>query len=713
MFVVRVRRIIGLLVAGWLAAPGLSVAADERLDFDRDIRPILSEACFRCHGPDAEQRQAELRLDTREGLFGQVEGQPVVKPGDVNASLLLERITANDPDERMPPADSPIQLTPAQIGSIRRWIVEGATWSGHWAFQPLKRPAPSNAKQAGWARQPIDGYVLVSLEKNGLSPAPEASRETLIRRVTLDLTGLPPALGEIDAFLADRSPDAYERLVDRLLASPRYGERMLWDWLDAARYADSNGYQADPERTMWPWRDWVLSALNANMPFDQFTIEQLAGDLLPDATLSQRIATGFNRNHMHNGEGGRVAEESRVENVMDRVETTATVWLGATMNCSRCHDHKFDPFTLRDYYGLYAIFNNTSENGGGRSGQMQPAIAAPSPEQQARIEALERERDSTVRQLETLERQRFPRGDKQPASESPQAAELPDAVRNVLKLAVAARDPGKLAPLIKHFKPDKESADYVGLLERLSGTRSAIDGLRKSIPRVMIMDTLAKPRATFILEVGTYNKPLAKVEASLPAVLVEAVPASEPVAERHDRLSLSRWLVDPRHPLTARVTVNRYWQTFFRYRVGEDAGRLRRAGRTSVASPSARLVGGGIRRERMERQAAASADRHECHLPPIVACFGRGVSARSAEPAAGPRSAISVVLLDASRSSSVRRGTIERHARWTAGETVSAGRRVGGGDLRQETLCPRPRSGTLPAEPVHVLAADSRADDVL
>lgn len=372
-----------------------SAHAQSDVELSRDVHSILSENCFHCHGPDANARQADLRLDEKESAFADLGGYAAVVPGDVLASELYRRISTANDDERMPPVDSKLQLLPEQVEQIRKWIQADAPWYGHWAYQPIQRPAVPGIDSTGrirgtiahWPRNEIDHFILAQLQHENVSPSPEAAKERLLRRVTLDLTGLPPTLEDIDEFLADESVDAYDKAVDRLLASPRYGERMVWEWLDAARYADSNGFQGDPERTMWPWRDWVVSAMNANMPFDQFTVEQLAGDLIPDATVTQRIATGFNRNHMFNGEGGRIAEETRVENVLDRVEATATVWMGLTMTCARCHDHKYDPFTQQEYYQLFAFFNNTSENGspGSRAGQIAPTVEYRTHKDQARV----------------------------------------------------------------------------------------------------------------------------------------------------------------------------------------------------------------------------------------------------------------------------------------------------------------------------------------
>ncbi|MBO0800245.1 MAG: DUF1549 domain-containing protein, partial [Blastocatellia bacterium] len=358
------------------------------VDFDREIRPILSDNCFACHGPDEKQRMAKLHFDTKEGAFAK---QGVIVPGDSAHSKLVMRISSKDPNVVMPPPESGHKLTAEQIELLRRWIDEGAQWHEHWAYVAPKRPEPPQVKDSGWVRNPIDNFILARLEKEGLKPSPEAEKFTLLRRVYLDLTGLPPAPAEVDAFLRDKSPDAYEKVVDKLLASPRYGERMAMQWLDLARYADTHGYHIDSQRDMWPWRDWVINAFNRNMPYDQFTIEQLAGDLLPDATTEQKIASGFNRNNMINFEGGAVPEEYQNEYVVDRVETTSITWLGMTLGCARCHNHKYDPITQKEFYQFYAFFNNVSEKGlDGQRGNAQPFMTLPTAAEKAKKEELEK-----------------------------------------------------------------------------------------------------------------------------------------------------------------------------------------------------------------------------------------------------------------------------------------------------------------------------------
>ncbi len=499
------------------------------VDFDRDIRPILSDRCYPCHGPDAAAREADLRLDTAEGAFATRDGTTAFHPGVPEQSEAILRIFSDDAEQRMPPPSSKLVLSERERAMMRQWVAEGARWGQHWAFVPPVMPRLPAVANVTWPRNAIDHFVLARLEQEGLRPSPEASRETLIRRLTLDLTGLPPTLAEVDAFLADERPDAYERAVDRLLASPRYGERMAWEWLEAARYADTDGFQGDPTRSMWPWRDWLVASLNANQPFDQFTIETLAGDLLPGATERQIIATGFNRNHMYNGEGGRIPEETRVENVFDRTETTSTVWLGLTMTCARCHDHKFDPISQREYYQLYAFFNNTSESGRGGGGKAPPVFEHYSPAQQRQLAQYDLRIAELTRCLEAP----IPEVDRAQSEAEPQLRQ----------------------------RLDEE-------LKQLQQQRGEI----KAAP-VMVMDELPaeQRRKTSVLLRGTYNQPQTEVTEGTPAFL-PSLPAEAP----RNRLTLARWLVDVANPLTARVAVNRQWQLFFGsgiVQTSEDFGR--------------------------------------------------------------------------------------------------------------------------------------------
>ncbi len=426
----------------FLALPSVlaaATAAAAPVDFNREIQPLLSENCYHCHGPDGNKREAKLRLDRAdgpEGAFRTDSGITVIKPGDSKNSELVSRIFATDEDDVMPPPKSNRKLTPAQRDLIKRWVEEGAKWGEHWAFVAPKRPAVPGAAEFGagveaarqrdaakaaelvkqlpvlnkWARNPIDAFVLARLLNEGLAPSPESAPEKLCRKLYLDLTGLPPTPEEVDEFLkaaAANEQAAVEQLADKLLASPRYGERMVWEWLDAARYADTNGYQGDPTRAMWYWRDWAVGAINKNLPFDQFTVEQVAGDLLPNPTQAQLVATGFHRNHMINGEGGRIAEESRVDYVFDRVETTGTVWLGLTLTCCRCHDHKYDPIRQKEYYQLAAYFNSIEESGGGGNdgqGLANPTISFATPEQQKKVADLKVAEEAAKKERDDLEK---------------------------------------------------------------------------------------------------------------------------------------------------------------------------------------------------------------------------------------------------------------------------------------------------------------------
>ena len=346
-------------------SPEIEAKLPQKIDFNYHIKPILSDRCFVCHGPDQTNLKAGLRLDTPEGAFAALqesEGHAIV-PGKASQSALFRRISADDPKIMMPPPESNLKLNELEIAMLTRWIDQGAEYKPHWSFITPERPDIPKVNNPAWAHNPIDYFVLHRLESENLLPASAAVKEQLLRRVSFDLTGLPPTLEEIEAFLADQSEDAYQKVLDRLLASPHYGERMAMDWMDLARYADSHGYHADCYRMMWPWRDWVIQAFNDNMAFDQFTTWQMAGDLLPNATQEQKLATGFHRNHPASSEAGIVPEEYLLENVFDRTNTTAKAFLGLTLECARCHDHKYDPISQKEYFQLSAFFNNVDELG--------------------------------------------------------------------------------------------------------------------------------------------------------------------------------------------------------------------------------------------------------------------------------------------------------------------------------------------------------------
>ncbi len=396
------RRRLATLVAFLFTAVGMHTAAcaadGQEVDFQRDIRPILSDNCFQCHGPDEKTRYAGLRLDQRQNALAVLKsGHIAIVPGDAEKSELIRRITSADADVQMPPPQVNKRITPAQVELLRRWINAGAKYDKHWAFVPPIKPNPPTPKHADWARNPIDRFIAARFESQGMDPSPEADKATLIRRATLDLTGLPPTLEEVDAFINDNDPGAYEKVVDRLLSSKRYGEHQARYWLDAVRYGDTHGLHLDNYREMWKYRDWIIKAYNENKPFDQFTVEQIAGDLLPDPTMDQKIATGYVRAHVTTSEGGSIDDEVLVRYAVDRVETTSTIWLGLTTGCAACHDHKYDPISQKEFYQLYAFFNNTAEAAmDGNNAAPPPVVRVPTEDQKAQLDELS-ERMQAVR----------------------------------------------------------------------------------------------------------------------------------------------------------------------------------------------------------------------------------------------------------------------------------------------------------------------------
>lgn len=700
----------------------------------------MSQNCFVCHGPDDKQRKAKLRLDVKEATF-----KSVIVPGKSAESELIKRLRTDDAEERMPPAKTGKKLTLQQIELLKQWIDQGAKWSEHWAFVKPERPVLPALINQPWARNAIDHFILARHQREGLKPSPETDKTTLIRRVTLDLTGLPPTPAEVDAFLSNSSPDAYEKVVDRLLASPRYGERMALDWLDAARFADTHGYHIDAGRDMTRWREWVIDAFNNNMPFDQFTVEQLAGDLVPHAGLSQKIASGFNRNHMINFEGGAIPDEYHTAYIVDRINTTGTVWLGMTIGCAQCHDHKYDPMTQKEFYQLFAFFNNVPENGlDGSKGNAAPMLKVPRPEQLRKLEELaasikkldgelagplpevdaaqkEWEKEEVAEKkniwsmLDLLEFKstggatltKLPDGSILANGKNPDREMYEIVARSPLKKVIAIRlealthpslpnggagrhensnfvltnfegnaasltDPKK-TKLIRFVKAEadysQQNYEIAKAIDQDAQSGWAVDGPTKRenrmamfipaepvifdddtvlkirmrfeapfathaigrfrlsvteakspdlsfqrlpaniahiltspvekrapqqqaelryyyrtrispvtkpmldqlaklkrnqveaenrIPTTMVMQELDKPRETFMLIRGQYDKKGEKVSAATPAFL-PALPKAAPV----NRLGLAQWLVNPAHPLTARVIVNRYWQMYF------------------------------------------------------------------------------------------------------------------------------------------------------
>ena len=552
----------------WFGLLAQGAESVREIRFSQDILPILSDKCFQCHGPDAQARKGDLRLDQESAAKGQASsGLAIIDPGKSNTSELLVRIHSQDVDEVMPPPELGRPLSQEEKERLETWIQEGAAWGRHWSLEPIEASVPPNQDL-----HPVDAFVELKLAEKGLKPQPEASRSTLIRRLALDLTGLPPTPSEMDAMLKDDASSWWEKAIDRFLASPAYGERMAWEWLDAARYADSNGYQGDRERTMWPWRDWVVRAFNRNMPWDQFTQWQLAGDLLPQSSEESILATGFCRNHMINGEGGRIAEENRVDYVMDMTETMGTVWLGATLNCARCHDHKFDPITQKEYYQFFDFFNQTPVSGGGGDPQPPPVLAIASESQTMAIQRGEAAQDHAQAQVDQAWKT-F--GALAPIWERRQSEILPgeleslaqdreeerkelEALQEALQQPAQERDDAAKKRIRK-----RAGQTYLPLQEaqkELTAATEALNRLKAGIPKVMVMQERKERRNSYRLERGLYNQPRETLIAGVPASL----PALEPQEDQPlNRLDLARWLTHRNHPLTARVTVNRLWQQLF------------------------------------------------------------------------------------------------------------------------------------------------------
>ncbi|HXG13215.1 MAG TPA: PSD1 and planctomycete cytochrome C domain-containing protein, partial [Gemmataceae bacterium] len=564
-----------LLTALFLAPAAESVARAEApeapaVDFNRHIRPILSENCFACHGPDAKQRKAKLRLDTKEGAFGELRsGLRAIVPGKSAESELIARITSDDPAFVMPPPTTGKKLTPEQIALVKQWIDQGAPWSSHWAFVPPQRPALPKVKDGAWPRNPIDHFILARLESEGLAPSPEADKVTLIRRVTLDLTGLPPSPAEVDAFLADPRPDAYERLVDRLLQSPRYGEHRARFWLDLARYGDTHGLHLDNYREIWPYRDWVINAFNRNMPFNQFVLEQLAGDLLPQPTLDQLVATGYNRCHVTTSEGGSIEEEVYVRNVVDQVDTNGTVFLGLTVGCARCHDHKYDPLTQKDYYQLFAFFNSIDGRAlDGNAARHAPVVRLATPEQlgsldrlQRLIGALRKAITDEVAKVKLDEAGEAELAAWVKAQRAAGGTDLPRPIQNLIQIDPANHTAAQKRQLREHFIEfvyTKTRPAFAPLHQSLAALQKEYDQLDRQLPATPIFKERAEPRPAYILKRGEYDQRGEPVGRDTPAFL-PPFPSDAP----RNRLGLARWLVAPDHPLTARVAVNRLWQQVF------------------------------------------------------------------------------------------------------------------------------------------------------
>jgi len=539
------------------------------VDYEREIKPLLTERCGQCHG--ASQQKGALRLDTAAAAKTGGAHGPALQPGRGSESLFVQLVEGRHAElPRMPYRKSP--LAENEVALLRRWVDEGAAAPSHelpgtkrhWAFVPPARPALPAVRRADWPRHAIDYFLLTRLEREGLAPAPEAERATLLRRVCLDLTGLPPTPAEVKAFLEDTRDGAYERVVQRLLASPHYGERWGRHWLDVARYADSNGYSIDAPRSIWKYRDWVIRALNGDMPFDRFVIEQLAGDLLPGATLEQKIATGFHRNTQVNQEGGIDPEQFRVESIIDRVNTTGTAFLGLTLGCAQCHDHKFDPITQREYYRMFAFFNNDVEDGHGK-GAPEGMLEIPGQlEDQAALEKEMAEAESDL--LRYLDTHVHDVTQWEQGLTEQQWSKLPPPVRRLRNVAWTERSIPQKRAIYAAFRPDdpdfKSRATKYNRLEK-----------REARPiTTLVMKANSKPRETFMLIKGDFTRPGAGVAPGVLEVLhpfhsprSAAPPGATNAAggAPPSRLDLAQWLVEPENPLTARVMVNRMWQEYF------------------------------------------------------------------------------------------------------------------------------------------------------
>jgi len=536
-----------LLPAGLLMAPILAGAA-EPVQFNRHIRPILAENCYSCHGPDSAARQADLRLDQRQVA---VESGAVV-PGKPQDSAMIVRVFSQDPDEMMPPRASHKTLSRDQKELLRRWVAGGAEYQAHWSFIAPARPKLPDVKDKAWPRNAIDYFILARLEQEGLRPAPEADRRSLARRAWLDLTGLAPLPAVVDTFAADSRPEAYEKLIDQLLDSKHWGEHRARYWLDAARYADTHGLHFDNFREMWSYRDWVIEAFNRNQPFDQFTTEQLAADLLPNRTEQQWIATGFNRCNITTNEGGTIAEENLVLYTRDRTETVSQVWLGLTAGCAACHDHRFDPLSQREFYQMSAFFNNTTQGAmDGNVPDTPPILVLTRPEDRARWAELGREVPELRKKADSQAQAARPEFDKWLAA-------LPEKQRKDKE-----KDRNKA---LRAWLAEKDR-DYKELASRLATLEKEQAAIRARGTIAHVVEERSEPPKAFVLFRGEYDKRREQVGPATPAFL-PPMTAEMP----RNRLGFARWLLHGQHPLTARVTVNRFWQEVF------GAGIVRTAG---------------------------------------------------------------------------------------------------------------------------------------
>ncbi len=545
---------LGLLPASRALA---QVDTAVKVDYNRDVRPILAGNCFACHGQDEAKRAKGLRLDRRDSALKPLKnGNTAIVPGDPEASEIVARVTEEDDTLRMPPRKAGNRLSPAQVDVLSRWILQGAPYAPHWAFLPPKAQPLPRVAYGAWPCNGIDAWILDRLQKERVKPSPEASRPVLLRRLSLDLRGLPPTPEEIRQFVVDSSGDAYEKVVDRFLADPAFGERWARMWLDQARYADSAGYGSDPLRpSIWRYRDWVVSAFNRNLPFDQFILWQTAGDLLQGATLEQKIATAFHRNTMTNTEGGTDDEEFRVAAIKDRVDTTMQVFMGLTMGCAKCHSHKFDPITHEEYYKFFAIFNQTADND---QPDESPVVAAPTDDLSLAASRIDEQIVALRRELETAVAALGGAQARWEAScrgaGAPERKGVPAGVLKLLEEPAGKRTAEQAQQVARYF------GSIAPELKPLRDRIAALEKARPVIPKVPVMAELpaAKRRVTRVMRKGNFLDPAETVSPGVPASL-HPIPAGLPA----DRLGLARWLTDRRNPLTARVAVNRLWSQIF------------------------------------------------------------------------------------------------------------------------------------------------------
>ena len=604
-----------------IAADGAEAPGSAPVDYAREVKPILARHCVACHS--AEKPRAGLRLDTAAAALLGNESGPAVVPGQAGESPLIEAVLGEGTGARMPLKRPP--LSERDVATLRAWIDQGAKAPAdeapsvpprHWAFDPPSRPRVPAVSAPGWPQGPIDAFILARLDRQSppIAPSPEADRATLARRLSLDLTGLPPTPEDVQAFLADGRADAYERLVDRLLASPHYGERWARHWLDLARYADSNGYSIDAPRSIWAYRDWVIDAFNRDLPFDEFTIDQLAGDLRPEATRDQKIATGFHRNTPINQEGGIDVEQFRVEAVVDRVATTSTVWLGLTIGCAQCHDHKYDPISQNEFYRLFAFLNNVDE----------PELELATPEDEERRDRAQAKLDAFHERLEADHPELAPRErDWEKTLANDFKTNQPPDLKNAFDIPLEKRSKRQWRGLMELFLARDKDAASKPLAKELKAIKA---GLPK-IETTMVVRERSEPRVTRLLLGGDFTRPGNPVAPGVPKVLP---PISHSGDGPPDRLDLARWLVDPAGPLTARVTMNRVWQEYF----GRGLVETENDFGTQGAEPShpelldwlaAEFVAQGWSLKAMHRRIVASATyRQSSRVRPDLAAIDQG-----------------------------------------------------------------------------------------